>query len=106
MKEAINWNIRNVQAMEASANRPIELFIPDYEKPKKKGANSFITEEIDLLSKLLQRPFKMVAGLTKDFSIDELRDMRTQAMKSKIDPAKAWWFLRKKRKEKLKQINK
>ena len=63
---------------------------------KKKGAKDPLSEQRDLLAKLLNRPFKQIAGLTKNWTIDELFTTRRSAEAfTKNSQALAWVLIKK-----------
>lgn len=96
----------NVRKKEQTPDITQNLFETYAVEPKTALPTNEINYELELLSKMLKRPYKMVCGLTRDFSLDELREMRTKAetsFKEKGYPAdQSWWFLRKKRLQRLK----
>ena len=67
------------------------------ENYQKKGATSQRAYWIDLTSKMLQRPFKMIVGLTRDWPEAWIMDMYLNCYKTE-EPSRLWWGLRKKNK--------
>lgn len=65
---------------------------------KEKLPKNEINHEIDLISKIIKRPYKVVAGLTRHWTLEELRNSRIQAEKANISSDKAWWAIRKRKK--------
>ena len=67
------------------------------ENYQKKGATSERAYWIDLTAKMLNRPFKQVLGITREWKQEWVRDMYLNC-KSVDNPARLWWGLRRKNK--------
>lgn len=72
-------------------------------KVKKRGATSPESEIRDNISKLLNRSFKQVAGLTKGWTIDEMYITYNKAKSFKANPAALMWKLIREQNAKIKQ---
>ena len=75
----------------------MELF-PKLYKPKKgtKPANCEISYWRDLTAKLIDKPFKQVAGLTRNLDTKAIKDLYEMATSFKKNSAALWWQLLKK----------
>lgn len=56
---------------------------------KKKAPNSPIGEQLEIATKIVNKPFPQIAGLTKHLSLDQLFLLNKE---SKNDP-RLWWYL-------------
>lgn len=70
---------------------------------KKRGATSLESEIRDNISKLLNRPFRQVAGLTKGWTTDEMYITYNKAKSFKANPAALMWKLIKEKNAKIKE---
>lgn len=91
--------------LKVEKEKPINLFEDllkgvTKKKTERKAPNSFITEQIELTANLLGKPYKQVAGLTRDWSFQELYDTRKKAESFTKNPPALWWKLYKERKSK------
>jgi len=82
----------------------MELDFSKYERKPEKKVRSYIndpaTEIRDKISDLIQREFKVVAGLTRGMSADQMYIMYNKAISFKANPPALFWKLLKERKTK------
>jgi hypothetical protein len=76
----------------------------DFKVVKRKGATAEITEQRDLLAKLLNRSFSQVAGLTRNWTIQEMFEIRRKAESFKANPQALAWKLIKEHNKKIKEM--
>lgn len=100
----MDWSIINARKREEQENPTRDLFSTltlKYEK-KKRGATSFASEQRELISKLINRTIPQVCGLTKNWTYDELCEIRLKAESFKPNPAAFFWKLAKEHNNKIK----
>ena len=102
----MDWNIINYRKQLERDEPKTDLFsdtlFAKIEK-KKRGATSLESEQRDLLAKLLNRPFKQVAGLTRGWTNQELFEIRRKAESFKANPTALAWKLIKEHNIKIKK---
>lgn len=75
----------------------------DYQVKKKKGPTSPESEQRELIAKLIDRPFRQVAGLTKGWTLNELYLLRRRAESFSKNPMALMWKLMKEKNLEIKK---
>lgn len=103
---SMDWNLENYRKQLERDEPKTDLFSDTLFKEikvKKRGATSPESEIRDNISKLLNRSFKQVAGLTKGWTIDEMYVTYNKARSFKANPAALMWKLIREQNAKIKQ---
>lgn len=98
----MNWHIENARKKEKERDINENLF-DKYKAKKVRGATSPESEQRELIAKLLNRPFRQVAGLTKGWTTQELYEIRRKSESFLKNPPALMWMLIKEHNKKIKE---
>lgn len=99
----MNWHLENARNREKEKEADLDPFSKYKPKKKEKVPTSPESEQRDLLAKLLNRPFRQVAGLTKGWTVDEMYKIRKRAESFIKNPQALAWKLLKQHNEEIKK---
>jgi len=94
------WNINEEQPNQSTKIESAKEIIGRMDLKKKNPAPHKRAYWVGLTAKMLERSFGQIFGVTRYWTVDEIRDMFLECNK-KDNPPRLWWGLRKKKLKKF-----